>query len=607
MSLFRKVFFKHIYHCRMCNQFTLHREIRIDTKKTKLEQKTDDILHALWIQWTRNIKIQMQLTWMHRVFLWYKQKVWKRHEDAVYWVDIKLAQKKGFKCDQTRSNAIILYDTLQIQKAIMMETGEIICDKVYASPRLPPIFPGTEIAGGVEGSQPTQPKTKHPNVRTERLVKSEQPSISLTQEIGKGVFFVCESTNLSTGRLESGQSIGLFTQREDMDIDFKVSELPHVKLFWNAYIWHVRKTYLILYGRWITKWTKACVKRLCLLISFIIRVNTNSIAMFQHCQTMQSWTVSWLWLRRRYWSLKIHFWRNIVRFWKSYISSKKLDVRETNCRFAQFDRIRNHLFERRIEIGRYSRSRFIGSDCLCLWNTTQNHDRTGKSVVCRDTNHVQGQSRGIFHVLNNVDFVPSNVQSSHQEVWLYVFEGKEAVIKMIIKRRRPPMRNVSRTHRVAVDWIWKSIEQHPRTVRRNKDFYSKKKLLRDECWRKMAFSRVEIWWSDGSNNGEICQWPATRFVAHSTRTDSLLITMILTLTPSQFQTFHWNQDHSCTGWMIECERYLTIHQKFVDCLCLRHDKHLYSWDRNSQKIYVPSKTAGKGSRMSLSVTYLKSW
>ena len=84
------------------------------------------------------------------------------------------------------------------------------------------------------------------------------------------------------------------------------------------------------------------------------------------------------------------------------------------------------------------------------------------------------RSRGMFHVLNNVDFVPSNVQSSYQEVLWYVFVGKEPVIKMIIKRRRPPMRNFSRTQRVAVDWIWKSIEQHLRTVRRNKDFYSKK-------------------------------------------------------------------------------------------------------------------------------------
>ena len=38
------------------------------------------------------------------------------------------------------------------------------------------------------------------------------------------------------------------------------------------------------------------------------------------------------------------------------------------------------------------------------------------------------------------------------------------------------------------------------------------KLLRVECWRKMVFSWVEIWWSDGSKNGETCKWTTTRFV-----------------------------------------------------------------------------------------------
>ena len=59
---------------------------------------------------------------------WYKQKTWKKNQNTVYWVDIKIAQKKGFKFYQTRSNAIILYNTLPaccIQKSIMMETGEI--------------------------------------------------------------------------------------------------------------------------------------------------------------------------------------------------------------------------------------------------------------------------------------------------------------------------------------------------------------------------------------------------------------------------------------------------------------------------------------------------
>ena len=35
-------------------------------------------------------------------FAWYKQKVWKKHQNTVYRVDIKLAQKKGFKFYKTR-------------------------------------------------------------------------------------------------------------------------------------------------------------------------------------------------------------------------------------------------------------------------------------------------------------------------------------------------------------------------------------------------------------------------------------------------------------------------------------------------------------------------
>ena len=119
---------------------------------------------------------------------------------------------------------------------------------------------GSEVAGGSEDSQQTQPKTKNPIVRTGRPVMSEQPSGSFTQEIEKGVLFGCESTNVSTVRpvkscmpvslerldkdkdadenvdadhvrterpVESEQPTGLFTQREEIDIDIRVSGLPH--------------------------------------------------------------------------------------------------------------------------------------------------------------------------------------------------------------------------------------------------------------------------------------------------------------------------------------------------------------------------------------------
>ena len=53
---------------------------------------------------------------------------------------MKVAQKKGLQYYQTRSNAIILYDTLPaicIKKVVYMKSGEELSNKVYQSPRLP--------------------------------------------------------------------------------------------------------------------------------------------------------------------------------------------------------------------------------------------------------------------------------------------------------------------------------------------------------------------------------------------------------------------------------------------------------------------------------------
>ena len=84
---------------------------------------------------------------------------------------------------------------------------------------------------------------------------------------------------------------------------------------------------------------------------------------------------------------------------------------------------------------------------------TQTSQSTGRPV---DTERSQ-KSQGKINVLKNIDAVPSNVQSSRQEALLYVFEDNEAVIKMIIKGRSPTMRHVSRTHRVALDWLFDRI------------------------------------------------------------------------------------------------------------------------------------------------------
>ena len=88
-----------------------------------------------------------------------------------------------------------------------------------------------------------------------------------------------------------------------------------------------------------------------------------------------------------------------------------------------------------------------------LGNTIQTHYRTVQPVVNCDKDHGPNKrSQGKINALNNIDCVPSNVQSSHQEASLYVFEDNEALIKMIIKGRSPTMRHVSRNQRDALDW-----------------------------------------------------------------------------------------------------------------------------------------------------------
>ena len=71
----------------------------------------------------------------------YVHSAWKRHQDAVFWVDIDLAIGEGLTFYQTRSNAIILQGTLPaycIPKVERLKTGEVLYERRYLSPRPPP-------------------------------------------------------------------------------------------------------------------------------------------------------------------------------------------------------------------------------------------------------------------------------------------------------------------------------------------------------------------------------------------------------------------------------------------------------------------------------------
>ena len=70
----------------------------------------------------------------------YVHSAWKKHQDAVFWVDINLAIKEGLTFYQT-SNAIILQGTLPaccIPKVVRLKTGEVLYEKSYLSLRPPP-------------------------------------------------------------------------------------------------------------------------------------------------------------------------------------------------------------------------------------------------------------------------------------------------------------------------------------------------------------------------------------------------------------------------------------------------------------------------------------
>ena len=62
---------------------------------------------------------------------------WKMHQNTVYWCNLRVAHRKGLPFYQTRSNAIILHNTLLtvcIEKVEIKKSGQELCSKTYQSP-----------------------------------------------------------------------------------------------------------------------------------------------------------------------------------------------------------------------------------------------------------------------------------------------------------------------------------------------------------------------------------------------------------------------------------------------------------------------------------------
>ena len=74
---------------------------------------------------------------------------------------------------------------------------------------------------------------------------------------------------------------------------------------------------------------------------------------------------------------------------------------------------------------------------------------------------------------------------------VYVFEDKEAVIKMIIKGRSPRMRHVSRTLRGALDWLLDRINLDPKIQIKYID-------TKNPTRRYLNKGKFHTWWMESS-------------------------------------------------------------------------------------------------------------
>ena len=306
-------------------------------------------------------------------------------------------------------------------------------------------------------------------VRTEKLPFSENMSISswsydMEGHAKKCVERYCELANRTTEQLHKVSTPCIddhhFKEEEKKSVG-ELSQVCSQIVLKCVYLARIGRPDIVWsLARSITKWTKACDKPSSRLISYIH--HTCDFKQYYHVGNTA----------KQY---------RLALFQDSDFAGDVEDSKSTSggtlCVFASHTFVPISWMCKKQTSVSYSSTeseiisldaglRLEGIPALDLWdlivsvlgNTIQTKERPGRPVV----NDKNQKSRGMTNVLNNIDCVSSNVQSLHQEALLYVFEDNEAVIKMIMKGRSPTMRHVSRTHRVALDWLSDRINLDPK-------------------------------------------------------------------------------------------------------------------------------------------------
>ena len=277
---------------------------------------------------------------------------------------------------------------------------------------------------------------------------------------------------------------------------------------------------VINFARSITKWTKACDKRLSRLIAYIhhtceYRQYCHSSHMWiqailscgKHCRKVHIGTVSRLRFCRRSWGLKNNFrCKQYYAFFEShtFVPISWMCRKQTSVSHSSTE---SESFPWMHDWGWTENSHFDSWDLIVAvlqGNTHQNDQVRGDPYKCPTPKKTHGK----IDDLNNVDSFSSNVNSSCEEAVLYIFEDNFSMIKMVIKGRSLAMRHVSRTHRFALGWLFDWINLDPKiqikyidTKNQLADILTKGNFTHDEWSPLLCQSQTDV-----EQNTRRCRW-----------------------------------------------------------------------------------------------------
>ena len=98
---------------------------------------------------------------------------------------------------------------------------------------------------------------------------------------------------------------------------------------------------------------------------------------------------------------------------------------------------------------------------LALGDQSQKQPTQGLMRLSQDSSGMVRPQSSVELLVREIDFVPPSAPLSSGLARLFMFEDNEAVIKICLKGRSPTLRHISRTHRVDLDWLIERIKTDP--------------------------------------------------------------------------------------------------------------------------------------------------